>query len=116
MRRVGHLRWDLLGPSGPHHMSHLEPRARARESSRTSSRIDMWGDPRGGTPDGWVLRPRSCLWVTLVPRVGTHWRAPPSASPSGTHEGDPPLDVRGFHEGILTYHTMTHRYKEENER
>ena len=30
--------------------------------------------------------------------------------------GDPPLDVRGFHEGILTYHTMTHRYKEENER
>ena len=26
------------------------------------------------------------------------------------------LDVRGFHEGILTYHTMTHRYKEENER
>ena len=32
------------------------------------------------------------------------------------HPGDPPLDVRGFHEGILTYHTMTHRYKEENER
>ena len=44
------------------------------------------------------------------------WSLRARESPGEPPPCDPPLDVRGFHEGILTYHTMTHRYKEENER
>ena len=47
---------------------------------------------------------------------GVTFRVPTAQALGNPPQGDPPLDVRGFHEGILTYHTMTHRYKEENER